>query len=120
MKLFEKLLRKLSEKENESLKMSMNHCHVRDMFSLVVDGSEFDKLTRVFIAGKKIAPFEVQLHTHRFPLRLTIIKGNITHHRAVKDRNGDIGVSEYLYESLLTGGSGLEYVGETKVNCSDY
>ena len=100
--------------------MSMNHCHVRGMFSLVVDGSEFGKLTRIFIAENKLKPFEVQLHTHRYPIKLTTIKGDITHHNAVKDENGKVVISEYAYKSFLNGGNGLKYVGETKVNCFDY
>ena len=41
MELFQRILDKLQTPNNESLKMSMNHCHVRGMFSLVVDGDEF-------------------------------------------------------------------------------
>lgn len=120
MELFQRILDKLQTPNNESLKMSMNHCHVRGMFSLVVDGDEFGKLTRIFIAENKLKPFEVQLHTHRYPIRLTTIKGDINHHNAVKDEKGLISMSEYAYKSFLNGGSGLEYVGETKVNCFDY
>lgn len=120
MQLFQRILGKLQTPNNESLKMSINHCHVRGMFSLVVDGKEFGKLTRIFIADRKLRPFKVQLHTHRYPINITTIKGNITHHNAVKSDKGLVSISEYSYKSFLNGGSGLEYVGETKVNCFDY
>jgi len=119
-RIVERILKRLQLPNNESLKMSMNHCHVRGMFSLVVDGDEFGKLTRVFIAENKLKPFEVQLHTHRYPIRLTTLKGNITHHNAEKDEKGPVIMSEYNYKSFLNGGNGLSYVGETKVNCFDY
>lgn len=120
MELFNRILDRLQDPNNESLKMSMNHCHVRGIFSLVVDGSEFGKLTRIFIAQKKLKPFEVQLHTHRYPIRLTTIKGDINHHNAVKNEKGVLTISEYAYKSFLNGGSGLSYIGETKVDCFDY
>lgn len=120
MELFERILNKLQTPNNESLKMSMNHCHVRGMFSLVVDGQDFGKLTRIFIAENKLKPFDVQLHTHRYPIRLTTIKGDINHHNALKDENGTVSISEYTYKSFLNGGNGLKYVGETKINCFDY
>ena len=97
MELFERVLQRLQLPNNPSLKMSLNHCHVPDMFSLVVDGNEFGKLTRIFIAGKKLKPFEVQFHTHRYPLRLTAIKGDINHHIAVKNPEGALSISEYTY-----------------------
>jgi len=120
MQIFKTLLEKLLDKDNASLKMSIKNCHVKGMFSLVVAGTEFGSLTRVFIAKKEVKPFEVQLHSHRYPIKITVLKGDITHHQAQKDSNGVVNISEYSYESFLTGGKGLEYIAETKVNCFDH
>ena len=120
MELFQKVLDKLQNPNNDSLEMSINHCHARGMFSLVVDGKEHGKLLRVFIAGKKLKPFDVQLHTHRYPVRITTIKGDITHHRAKYDHNGEVCLSAFEYNSFLNGGSGLSYLGESRVTCSEY
>ena len=120
MELCERILKKLETPNNESLKMSMKHCHVIGMFSLVVDGDEFGKLTRIFISKKQLKAFEVQFHTHRYPIRLTALKGDINHHNAIKHENDTICMNEYAYKSCLNGGDGLTYIGKTKVNCFDY
>ena len=101
----------------------MNDVHHVGIFSLVIKGTEFGKLTRVFIADTKLLPYEVQLHTHRYPIRLTTIKGNIRHFVAVKSDDIDEGIvslSEFNYKSPLNGGEGLSYVKETGVIIKDY
>ena len=107
----------------ESLNLSMADTHHNGIFSLVINGTEFGKLTRVFIADKKLKPFEVQLHTHRYPIRLTMIKGNITHFTAVKSFDNDfrdVELSEFEYKSPLNGGNGLKYLSEGKYKINQY
>lgn len=120
IELFKHIVARLKDRNNESTKMSINHCHARGMFSLVVDGDEPGKLTRIFIAENKLRPFDVQLHTHRYPIKLTSICGNITHHDAVEGGEAGMIISKYSYKSFLNGGSGLSYVGETNIWCSDF
>lgn len=115
------------EKPNpESLKLSLNNVHAPDLFSLVIDGTEFGHLTRVFIAKNKLKPFDVQLHTHRYPLRITAIKGKIVHHVAsipsvIEPKHfSEVTLSEWNYKSFLTGGSGLSYIREVDVKLNDY
>lgn len=108
----------LKNPKQESLNLSMADTHHQDLFSLVIDGVEFGKLTRVFIASKKLAPFEVQLHTHRYPIRLTVIKGNVRHYTAkgVPGKTVEtVTLSEFDYKSPLNGGSGLSYCGEKSI-----
>lgn len=120
MEIFQSILDKLLDRNNESIKLSISHCHAKGIFSLVVDGNEFGKLTRVFIADRKLRPFEVQFHTHTYPLRLTVLKGSITHHLAHKTKDGPISIPEYSYTSFLNGGDGLKYIGQSNIECNEY
>jgi len=141
IELLKRIVNRLEGENNESLKLSLSNVHARGMFSLVVDGTEFGKLTRVFISDYKLNPFDVQLHTHRYPIRLTTISGNINHHIAkiydsrvsithngitskistISDnKHGNVELSKFEYKSALNGGFGLKYMGETYVTCSDY
>ncbi len=107
----------------ESLKLSLSDTHHKGIFSLVIGGTEFGQLTRVFIADTKLKPFEVQLHTHRYPLRLTTIKGNISHFTAKESNNYDfnnVGLSVFEYKSPLNGGSGLKYLQESLFEIKSY
>ena len=109
--------------DNPSIKLSLNNVHAEGLFSLVVSGTEHGKLTRVFIADKRLNPFEVQLHTHRYPLRITAIKGIIKHHLAERVSVPDftsISIPEYEYKSFLNGGFGLKYMKNTDIKCSDF
>jgi|JI10StandDraft_1071094.scaffolds.fasta_scaffold633183_2 hypothetical protein len=107
----------------ESLKLSLADTHQKGIFSLVVGGTEFGKLTRVFISETKLKPFDVQFHTHRYPIRLTMIKGNIKHYVAfptqIKDAHS-VELSEFEYKSPLNGGSGLKYLQEGMFVIKDY
>jgi hypothetical protein len=109
----------------ESLNLSMADTHHEGLFSLVIGGTEFGKLTRVFISDKKLNPFEVQLHSHRYSIQLTTIKGQIQHHRAVRvdvfndDGEDYVSMSEFNYKSPLNGGDGLKYLGEINVILKD-
>lgn len=113
----------LKNPNQESLKLSINDTHHKGLFSLVIGGNEFGKLTRVFIANEKLKPFEVQLHTHRYPITLTTIKGNVKHYVAFRSEIVDchtVSLSEFEYKSPLNGGSGLKYEKETNVIIKDY
>jgi len=113
----------LKNPNQKSLMLSMNEVHHKGLFSLVIDGTEFGKLTRVFIAHNKIKPFDVQLHSHRYPIRLTAIKGQIRHFVALRSNRlgGDtVSLSEFDYKSPLNGGKGLTYLQETDVVIKDY
>lgn len=105
-------------------KMSLNNVHMEGLFSLVVVGDEPGRLTRVFIADKKIKPFDVQLHSHRYPIRLTTIKGKIRHHVAEEkgliNLDGDVVLSKFMYRSFLNGGGGMNYVDEVSMSVKDY
>jgi len=112
----------LNNPNQESLDLSMNDVHHDGVFSLVIKGTEFGKLTRIFIAHKKIKPFAVQLHTHRYDLKILTISGNIKHHLAQRNEPSTqaVSLSGFNYKSPLNGGSGLSYLGETIVELSEY
>ena len=120
------IVSKLTDKDNESIKMSLNNVHSDGLFSLVVDGSEFGKLLRIFIATKKLKPYAVQLHTHRYPINLMAIKGNIKQYTAkyIDDediQSCDIAVlPQYNYKSFLNGGKGLTYDTEAYVVMNEF
>lgn len=116
----ERLKSYLDKPELESLQMSLDNVHAKGMFSLVIHGTEPGKLVRVFIAGKKLNPFEVQYHNHRYSIHLTTLKGNIIHHTATADPYGNIMISAYNYKSFLMGGNGLTYIEERQIRCDDY
>lgn len=113
----------LNYPNTDSLNLSMKDTHHAGLFSLVIHGTEFGKLIRVFIADEDIQPYEVQLHTHRYPIMITAIKGNITHYVAVRTDTIDVAtvsLSEFNYKSPLNGGEGLSYLKETNVTLKDY
>jgi hypothetical protein len=107
----------------ECLDLSLSDTHAKGVFSLVVDGNEAGCLTRIFISKNKIKPYSVQLHTHRYPLRLTFIKGNVKHHVAIPSKEStldSIELSEFEYKSPLNSGSGLKYLKEKYFTIKDY
>jgi hypothetical protein len=108
----------------KSLALSMREVHAKGIFSLVIKGTEFGKLTRIFIVDKEIKPFDVQYHTHRYPIRITVLKGNITHHTAEKVKEfasqDVVSISEYEYRSVLNGGDGLKYKTEVNIKTNEY
>lgn len=107
-KQLELLLAKIKNVDNEVLAKSLNNVHAKEMFSLVVEGNENGRLTRFFVAGKKLKPFRAQLHTHRYPLAITVIKGNVVQHVAEIVKKG-IAIERFIYKSPLNGGNGLEF-----------
>jgi len=120
LKHIQVLLRNIN---NDTLKLSMKDVHHKGLFSLVIGGTEFGNLTRVFIADESIKPFEVQLHSHRYPIRLTVLKGNVRHYSAKEKSTIDcdtISLSKFSYKSPLNGGNGLCYLKEVNVSLKDY
>lgn len=118
--LLKKIQGYLKNPNQESLKLSLADTHHNDIFSLVIHGTEFGKLTRVFIAKKKLKPFEVQLHSHRYPINLTVIKGNVNHFIASKEEHSEVLISEFEYHSPLNGGQGLKYISDVLVSIKEY
>jgi hypothetical protein len=122
------VLDKVHEKGNKSLEFSLGDVHARGLFSLVIDGKEHGKLTRIFIADKKLKPFTVQYHTHRYPIRLTTLKGDIMHHTAeivnhpseVTYPTDLLKIDEFAYRSPINGGDGLAFVKQSTVMPKDY
>jgi hypothetical protein len=107
----------------ESLKFSMSDTHYPGLFSLVIGGNEFGNFIRVFIADTEMNPYAVQLHSHRYPIRLTTIKGKIQHFVAFRSEIIDchtVSLSEFEYKSPLNGGNGLKYLQESNVILKDY
>jgi len=107
----------------ESVALSLADTHHVGIFSLVINGTEPGELTRVFIADQKLTPYEVQLHSHRYPLRITAIKGDIKHYVALPTEIRDhhtVELSEFEYKSPLNGGSGLKYLKESLYIIKDY
>lgn len=106
----------------ESLNMSLADVHGEKIFSLVIDGTEPGTLTRIFIADRKLKPFEVQLHTHRYPIELTVLKGNIRHFVAIRNSESEtrVHLPQFKYQSPLNGGSGLSYLGTGSFEIKDY
>lgn len=117
------LVVELLNPENPSIKLSLNNVHAQGIFSLVVKNTEFGKLTRIFIADRKLKPYEVQLHSHRYSIRLTTIKGTIKHH--IANLTDDISSSSmnmalYEYRSYLNGGNGLKYKKDVNVVINEF
>lgn len=107
----------LSNPDAESLNFSLNDVHSKGLFSLVISGTEAGKLTRAFIATKKLKPYNVQLHTHRYSIRLTVLKGIVTHYTAVKAEKSHqtLNLPLFEYKSALNGGFGLKKFGSEEV-----
>lgn len=136
----------LRKPNQESLKMSLAETHHPNVFSLVIDGTEAGNLTRVFIAKGKLKPFEVQLHSHRYPIRLTTIAGSIKHFIAKeiddnprqsvyhgnvtsyardnkvlrKSKDRSLFMSEFEYKSPLNKGQGLKYNRDVEIMIDEY
>lgn len=116
----------LKKPNQDSLNLSMSDTHHKGIFSLVIDGTEFGKLTRVFVAHQQLLPFEVQLHTHRYNIDITVIKGQIRHYVAdiLPDHvvpQADIQtMSLFDYKSPLNGGEGLRYKKDVPVQINEY
>lgn len=124
--IFDTLLDKMQTLKQLPAKYHLMDCHADGLFSLVIDG-EMDKdgnflsgtLTRVFIATKKIKPFTIQLHSHKYDLTIGVIHGCFQHH--IADVTNDIDfvnivgktrMKRYQYKSPINGESSLEYLDQ--------
>ena len=117
--IFDELHEMMLNVDKQSLDMSITDCHLKGCFSLVVGGTEHGKLTRVFVATKKIKPFDIQFHSHRYDLKLGVIHGVFEHHVAYPLNHDTINpnfvaLKEYSYKSPLNGGNGLTFTGVNK------
>lgn len=107
----------------ELLKMSLRDVHNKGLFSLVIGGDGPGTLTRIFIVDKALKPFGVQLHTHRYPITLTSIKGDITHyvaHPVIQTAPPAVTLSRFDYYSPITGGKGLVPDGQGQFIITNY
>lgn len=116
---------------SSALEMSLDNVHAPDLFSLVFHCDENKRLKRAFMAGTEIAPYDIQLHTHRYPLRITVIQGTVTHHRAVEVAAGHTGyyqnrvfLDSMSYRSAIVPGEDagkVEVIGENvELSVSDF
>ncbi|WP_010590765.1 hypothetical protein [Acinetobacter bereziniae] len=116
---------KLLNATSETMGKSLNNVHCDGLFSLVIAGNEHGKLLRVFIAHKKIKPAQIQYHTHRYPIRLTVLKGTMTDHVATWDKGSpdykpeSVAMDWFMYQSPLNNGKGLTFAGKRKYSLSD-
>ncbi len=109
----------LENPNKESLSKSLRDVHVKGLFSLVIGGNENGKLLRVFIATDKIKPQQIQLHSHRYGIKLTPLFGEVTSHIFIQDdENYEENIlfksSQFIYQSPLNDGNGLSYHKEVK------
>lgn len=101
-----------------AINKSLNNVHSDNLFSLVVSGEENGKLLRIFISDKKLKPFDVQLHSHRYAINITALHGYVKQHVAVQGTQ--IAMPTYKYKSFLNGGSGLEFSHIGKYDVSEF
>ena len=107
----------------ESLHLSLDDVHHSNLVSLVIGGTEFGNLTRIFIAESKIEPYAAQLHTHRYPIMLTKLKGSIKHHianRGYPYEPGIVKIPEYKYNSPIDNKQSMEYQGFNCFHLNEY
>lgn len=122
--IFDYVLKLMSNPNQNALGMSLNDCHIKGCFSLVIDGELNDEgelkhgtLTRVFIATKKIKPFDIQFHSYRYDLSIGVVNGCFEHHIAEQDYSDhfydghSVKLKEFEYKSPLNGGTGLKENG---------
>lgn len=102
--------------ENVEVKQkSIDNCHVPGLFSLVIDGQEDGKLTRVFISREQIELGDVQYHDHRYGLCLTPLTKGVTHHLMSIDGSGSTVMPLFEYKSFLNGGGGTRYLYDVNI-----
>lgn len=124
--LFDEVYKMMLNADKQSLDMSLQDCHVKGCFSLVVGGTEHGRLTRVFIATKKIKPFDIQFHSHRYDLKIGVVHGVFDHHIALEDDYGSyyncesVRMKCFDYKSPLNGGTGLTKTGESNWKLNSY
>lgn len=110
-------------KEKRPLQLSLQDVHAKGLFSLVMHGTTPGELIRAFVSSVELKPYEVQLHTHRYPIRLTVLKGQVKHHLATIEpfmSEETLSLSLFKYKSFLNGGSGLKYKDEVNVKINEH
>ena len=101
---------KLKAAHIASLDMSMGDVHAKGLFSLVFHGNEAGRLTRAYIAGRKVKPFDAQFHSHTYDLKITVLQGRVIHHIAKTldaAKPGTLKIPAYKYKSKFNGGDGV-------------
>lgn len=114
----------------ETLSKSLADVHIKGVFSLVVGGTDNGSLTRIFVANKKIKPFDIQFHSHRYNLTIGVVHGCFEHHVANHLSNewtsysrlckNNIKLKTYIYRSPLNGGNGLTYLSDANYTLESY
>ncbi|MDA8708609.1 hypothetical protein N9M10_04470 [Hellea sp.] len=124
MRDIQTLYEKIKTAGPASLAMSMGDVHAKGLFSLVFHGQLAGQLTRAYLAEKKVSPFDAQLHSHSYDLKITVLRGRVTHHTATMletSAQGAIEMPTYKYKSALNGGDGvLRYVDERSILIDEY
>ncbi len=105
--------------DKDALNKSLRDVHHEGIFSLVFSGTQNGRLKRAFISDVKLKPFEVQLHSHRYPLRITVLKGQVKHYIATKSDHG-VTMSTFEYLSPLNGGNGLSFLNDDVYTINEY
>lgn len=132
--IFDDVLELMKTPNKKALDKSLADCHVKGCFSLVVGGEEDENgelqhgtLTRIFIATKKISPFDIQFHSHRYPLTAGVVHGTFEHHvafpRCINEGIGSLNtvrMKQYKYKSTLNGGTGLEFIQDGGFKLESY
>lgn len=124
--IFNEVYEKMLNINKDALGMSLRDVHVKGCFSLVVDGDvgengklKHGTLTRIFVATKKIKPFDIQFHSHRYDLRIGVVHGVFEHHIAMENLRDDLYddnnvlLKTFNYKSPLNGGNGLTETGSS-------
>jgi len=121
LEYFKQILGYLENPNKDSIDLSLDNVHHKGLFSLVIDGTEHGSLKRIFIATKKINPYNIQLHTHRYPIKLTALSGTVKQHEATVDNKyRDITIPQFEYRSPLNGGNGLSYTEDVGIIIRDF
>lgn len=124
--IFDEVYKMMRNPNQDALSKSLNDVHLNGVFSLVVGGTENGLLTRAFIATKKIKPFDIQFHSHRYHLTIGVIHGNFKHHIAYETTHDDyrlyhdVKLNTFKYKSPLNGGNGLTKTGSSCYSLRSY
>lgn len=113
MSIFEHAFNLMQNQDPKSLEKSIDNCHHKGLFSLVIGGTENGNLTRVFIATEDVNFSDIAFHDHCYDLSIGVIKGEFINHTAEEaDKMPDttlfdwVELDKWLYHSKLRGGNG--------------
>lgn len=108
----------------ESLAKTRGDVHAEGLYSIPFAGQENGKLSRAFIAFDPVKPFDIQLHTHCYPIRITVLQGYVKHHVATPVDEfvpGCITIDKWQYRSPVRhGDSKFTYAGEHHLQLQEY